>query len=177
MNTASEHLFISSITKGPVWREDIWLRLFPHKMWMCTCWHLVCAHCPLAIVCVSKHVQKCDALSTTIHTLVSLVTTGHHLNHFFIKGHPRPLLREFPPSPFLCCTHQRTWEGVCKHAQLLTHSFTPLAYENLDQNDVDSGCEWMSVRRRRAGNAWDDRIGYAHVLKGKMGYFSQRIIH
>lgn len=82
-----------------------------------------------------------------IHTPVSLVTTGHHLNQFFVKGHPRPLRREFPPSPLFWIAHTNAHGKVCAnmHSLSQTLTFTPPAYENLDQNDVDGGCEWMSV--------------------------------
>ena len=74
-----------------------------------TCWQLVSTHIILlcVYVCVYVCARMCKSVTSFpqqmlihIHTLVSLVTTGHHLNHFPVKGHPHPLRREFPPRSY-----------------------------------------------------------------------------
>lgn len=111
---------------------------------MCTCWLHVCVYFWLLCACRSMYKSMTlfqQQMLIHIHALVSLVTTGHHLSHFFVKGHPRPSCREFPPSPF-CGSHTPTHMGRCVQTCTASHkhSFTPPAYESLHQH-VAGGCE------------------------------------
>lgn len=109
----------------------------------------LCAYCPLT-VCLSKPMHRCDALSPT---------NAHPHLHAGIPGDGRTSFKSllgkrssssfcvayFPPA---CTAHTGAHVKVCAN----THSLSarpPSACENLDQNDVDSGCEWVSVGRRQ----------------------------